>query len=152
MKKTKKPQKKSAKTTLTVLGLLGAISYWGTAARMLLVSTIVVFAYLLNITHLDSPSTRTIDSETMFMIFGLATLVIVDLGYVITARTLVLNKQIDRWVIMMTDLLLAGFFIAPSLVMLTVDANYLRVVAFVLALLVVSLRILLGLLFAKPRK
>ena len=69
----------------------------------------------------------------------------------VAARALPINKNVDRLVLIFGDLLLAGFLIAPSLIIMTVQANQLRLVAFVAALLIVSLRILLGLLYGKRR-
>ncbi len=150
MKKDSK-KKSSQKKRLTVLGLLSSISYWGTTARVLLASVMIWFAYVLNLSHVGTADARTFDSETIYLIFGLTTLVIADLGYMVAARALPINKNVDRLVLIFGDLLLAGFLIAPSLIIMTVQANQLRLVAFVAALLIVSLRILLGLLYGKRR-
>ncbi len=142
-------EKKPKTTKLTAHGLLGALSYWGTSARFLLVSVLIVFAFLLNLS--GDAAVSYIDTEIILLIYGLATLLILDLGYVTTARALPLNKVADRWVVMLSDLALAAFFVAPSLVMMSTDANKLRVVSLIGALLVVSIRILFGLLFAKRK-
>lgn len=143
----KKPKKDS--TRLTAHGLLGAISYWGTSARFLLVGLLIAFAFVLNLSG-DS-STSYIDTEIIFLIYGLSTLLILDLGYVTAARALPLSKIADRWTVMLSDLALAAFFVVPSLVQITADANKLRVISLLGALLVVSVRILIGLLFAKRK-
>lgn len=143
----KKPKKTAPK--LTAHGLLGSLSYWGTFARFLLTSILVVFAFLLNLS--GDTSASYIDGEVYFLIYGLATLLILDLGYVTAARALTLSKVVDRWVVMMSDLLVAALFVAPSLVIMTADANKLRIISLLAALLVVSIRILIGLLFAKRK-
>lgn len=136
-------------TKLTVHGLLGSISYWGTTARFVFVSILIGFAFILNLS--GSSVSQYIDTEIIFLILGLGSLLMLDLGYVVAARALPLKKMIDRWVIMMSDLLLAAFFVIPSIVIISVDGNKLRIVGFVSALLVIALRALVGLLFAKRR-
>lgn len=144
-------EKKQNKTTtkLTAHGLLGSVSYWGTAARFLLVSVIIVFAFFMNLSG-DS-STNYVDTEILFLVFGLATLVLLDGGYVTAARALPLSPVIDRWVVMMSDLALAAFFVVPSLIIMGSSGNKIRVISFIGALLVMSIRMLVGLLFAKRK-
>lgn len=147
----KKNVKTSEKSSLTVHGLLGSLSYWGTMARMVLVSVFVVFAYILNIS-MGSPDWRYIDGETLFMIYGLATLVVLDAGYVMAARSLVLDKVFDRWFVLLADLFIAGFFVVPSLMPLGAYSNRVRIMSLIVVLLVLSVRILIGLLYAKRKK
>lgn len=137
------------KTRLTAHGLLGALSYWGTAARFLFVGLFIGFAFVVNLS--GSGDTAYIDQEILFLIYGLATLLLLDLGYVTAARALPLHKVMDRWVVMMSDLLLAAVFVVPSLIIISADGNKIRVISLLAALLVVSLRILVGLLFAKRK-
>ena len=134
---------------LTVHGLLGSLSYWGTTARFMLVGVFIAFAFVINLARDGSASF--VETEILFLIFGLATLVMLDLGYVVAARSLPLNKVLDRWVIMMSDLALAAFFVIPSLIVISADGNVVRVVSLIIALLIVSVRILVGLLFAKRK-
>lgn len=143
----KKPKNTTPK--LTAHKLLGSISYWGTFARFLLVGILIAFAFVLNLSGDSSASY--IDTEIYFLIYGFMTLLILDIGYVTAARALPLNKVVDRWVVMMSDLLLAALFVAPSLVIMTADTNKLRIISLLAALLVVSMRILVGLLFTKRK-
>ncbi len=142
----KTSQKKKA---LTAHGLLGALSYWGTAARLVLVSTLVIFAYALNISY-DS-SWQFVDSETLFLIYGLATILVLDAGYVMAARMEPVNEVLDRWVVMLSDLVVASFFVIPSLFYVSSNSNILRVMSLFVALLILAVRILVGLLFAKRK-
>lgn len=146
-KKIQKNEEKRA--PLTAHGLLGSLSYWGTSARFMMVGVFIVFAFLLNLTG-DS-STSYVDSEIIFLIFGLATLLLLDLGYVTAARALPLHKVFDRWAVMLSDLVLAAFFVVPSLIQITADGNKLRAISFLLALFILAIRVLVGLLFAKRK-
>ena len=144
-----KPKKHTEK--LTAHGLLGALSYWGTTARFLLVGVLITFAFAVNLARDAATAYTYIDTEVILLIYGLGTLLMLDLGYVTAARALPLNKVVDRWVVMLCDLALAAFFVVPSLVEISADANNLRIISLIGALLVVSMRILLWLLFAKRK-
>ncbi len=146
----KKSTNAEAPIKLTAHGLLGSISYWGTAARLLLVNILVVTAFVINISAYSTWEFMT--TETFFLIYGLATLLLLDLGYVIVARSLKLGHVFDRWVVMMSDLVIAGFFVAPSFLSSSADGNKLRVMSLIVVLLVLAVRILLGLLFAKRKR
>lgn len=139
----------SKKQKLTAHGLLGSLSYWGSAARFLLVGILIVFAFLINLSG-DS-SAQYVDTEIMFLIFGLGTLLLLDLGYVTAARALPLNRQGDRWMVMLSDLGIGAFFILPSLIQLNVDGNKLRAISLLAVLFLLTLRSLVGLLFAKRK-
>jgi hypothetical protein len=147
----KKTQKTTPKKPLTAHGLLGALSYWGTAARMVLVGMFVILAYVINIS-VGSGDWRYVDGETIVMIYGLATLVILDAGYVTIARSLTLDNRIDRWLIMLAGLGVASFFVVPSFVEMGEYSTRMRLVSLIVVLLILSIRILLGLLYSKRKK
>lgn len=141
---TKKPK-------FTMLGLLGALSYWGTTARLLLVGGLIVFAYLVNVS-IAGTSWQLVDQETMFMVYGLSTIVILDTGYVMTARALTLDRRIDRVTILSLDFLVASLFVLPSVISVGVYGERMRLLSLFVVLLIISVRILLGLLLTKKRK
>lgn len=143
-KKTKNTSVKPAR--LTAHGLLGSLSYWGSAARLLLTGILVGFAFLLNIS--GGLEASRFDLEIIFLLYGVGVLFVLDVGYVMTARALPLNKVFDRWVVMMSDLLVASFFVIPSLVVTSMHAARMRVLCLVAVLLLLSLRILLGLVLS----
>lgn len=147
----KKPatKKTEAKKPLTMHRLLGALSYWGTAARMVLMAVLLGCAYLLNISV--QTTWQAVDIETMLLIYGLGTIIVLDAGYVMAARALKLNAVFDRWVVMVSDLLIAAFFVVPSLFLVDVHATKLRILSLIFALLIVSIRILLGFVLAKRK-
>ena len=145
----KKKAKSTQRKKLTAHGLLGSISYWGTTTRVFLASMLVAFAFVVNLSA--AVSAQYVDAEIMFFIYGVSTLLILDLGYVVAARALPLNPVVDRWVVTLSDLGIAGFFVAPSIVMMNANGNYVRLVALIGALLIVAVRILVGLLFAKRK-
>lgn len=142
-------QSLASKPRLTAHGLLGSLSYWGTAARMVLVVVLLGIAYGLNISV--QTDWQAVDAETVLLIYGLGTIVMLDAGYVMAARSLKLHPVVDRWVVTMSDLLIAAVFVAPSFFYVGIYGTQLRLLSFIVALLVVSIRILVGLLFAKRK-
>lgn len=142
-------KKVESKPRLTAHELLGSISYWGTAARLVLVGVLLAVIYFVNISVVTT--WQAVDLETMLFIYGLGTIVVLDAGYVMTAKALKLNKTVDRWVLTLSDLVIAGFFIAPSIISVGSYTTQLRVIMLVVALFIVSIRILVGLLFARKK-
>jgi hypothetical protein len=149
VKNIAKTQQTKETTQLTAHGLLGSLSYWGTTARVLLVSVLLVVAYSLNISV--QTDWQSIDVETALLIYGLGTIVLLDAGYVIAARSLKLHAVVDRWVVLLSDILIATVFVTPSFFYSGVFSTRLRVLSVIVALLIVSIRILVGLLFAKRK-
>ena len=146
---TKKSTKPS-KNTLTLHGLLGALSYWGTASRFMLVSMLVFVSFLVNIAFIDNSSAAHVVSEVQVLVYALVILIMTDLLYVFVARSLPLNPRLDRWVVILADIVIATCFIAPSFVSaVAVHSTGLRVLSPVVALLIVGMRILIGLLYGK---
>lgn len=146
---TKKTTKKSP-LPLTAHGLLGSLSYWGSTARLILVTVFVVFAYALNVS--GAAGWQEVDAETMTAVYAFATLFVLDVGYVIAARALPMHPRFDRWFVILSDLVVAGFFVTPSLVSVGTYGERLKLVSFVVVLLVVAVRILLGLLMSKRKR
>lgn len=147
----KNKKKTATKQPLTAHGLLGSLSYWGTAARMVLVGLFVVFAYLVNVS-VGTGGSQYVDGETMIMIYGLTTLIILDAGYVMVARSLTLNSRVDRWLLLLADLAVASFFVIPSFVDLGNYSTRMRLVSLIVVLLILAVRSLLGLLYTKRKQ
>lgn len=143
----KSSQKRSSK--VKVHELLGSLSYWGTTARFLFVSVFIAAAFVLNLS--GDNLAQYVDKEIMFFILGLATLLMLDLGYVVSARALPINPMADRWAVMISDMLLAALFIIPSLFQITADGDKVRIAGVLIALLIITGRALVGLLFSKRK-
>ncbi|NCU30287.1 hypothetical protein EOM57_00625 [Candidatus Saccharibacteria bacterium] len=140
----------SKKESPTLHGLLGSISYWGTATRFLLVSMLVFIAFVLNISLIDVSSPYYVIGEAQVLIYALGILILTDLLYVMVARSKPLDQKLDRWVVILADIVIASCFIVPSFVSVAaVHATGLRVLSPIVALLVVGIRVLLGLLYSK---
>lgn len=148
MNKKKSTTKRSE--SITLHGLLGAVSYWGTATRFMLVSILVFVAFLANVAFVDVSSANYIIGEVQILIYALIILVTTDLLYVLVARSLPLEPKFDRWALIAADVVIASCFIAPSfLTIASAHSTGLRVMSPIVALLVVGMRILVGLLYSK---
>ncbi len=149
MAAVKSSKKNNPKTGLSAWGLVGALSYWGTAARMVVLLVLLGSAYFLNIAV--QTDWRAVDVETLVLIYGMSTLFVLDAGYIIAARALSLKPRLDRWVVITSDILLASFFVVPSFFIVGIPSDKLRPLSLFVALLIVSIRLLMGLLFTKRK-
>lgn len=145
-------KKKTKNSSLTLHGLLGALSYWGTATRLFLAAfvSLVVFAIALSETN-GSPSAFT--AEAIIMIYAVGSLFLLDMGYVMAARALPLRRTLDVMSLVVADLTILFFYAVPKV---TVGAAgpLVNPVSIVLlfAVLVLALRLLSGFLFSTKRK
>lgn len=150
MAKTTK-KSKTSKNQLTLHGLVGSLSYWGSAARLMLVGMLVLIAFALNVTVISSSDF--VNQEVLVLLYSLGILFVMDSAYVMIARSAPLNDRADRWVIMLADLLIASFFVIPSFFYVgDVYSTTLRIISPVIMLMILSVRVLLGLLFSKRGK
>lgn len=144
----KKSQRKT-KQPLTLHGLLGALSFWGTATRTFLFAFLAVALYLVALTETDAGSGA--DTETMLFIYVMACFVLVDFGYVLIARAYQLQKALDILAIAVADTLLGLLYIVPKAVVdsdITLRVDPLTYVIFI-PIIVLALRMLGGILFGK---
>ena len=138
-----KPQPK-----LTLHELIGALSYWGTAARVMLGSVVMGVAYLMNVTFDRTPAF--FETETMLLIFGLGALFVFDFCYVMVARAKNIRRPTtDRITVMLVDMLITILYLIPSLAVVTTGAALgFRYALAGIVLLGLSIRILIGFLYS----
>lgn len=144
---TKKSTQK--KQTLTLHSLLGALSFWGTAARIFLFGILAAAIFIVALSEAASESR--IDSEILILIYVLGSFLLLDFGYVMIARTYTLQRGLDLLALFVADILLALLYIAPKLVVssaVTVKTDPLIYIIFI-PLVVLGLRTLLGMLFGR---
>jgi hypothetical protein len=144
---TKKSSKE--KPTLTLHVLLGALSFWGTAARTLLFTFLATAVFLVALTEVTVANA--VDNEILILIYVLGSFLLLDFGYVMVARAYRMQGVLDMLVLIGAELILALLYIAPKLVVspeTVVRVNPLLFVVFI-PIIVLSLRMLLGMLFGK---
>lgn len=144
-------KKKSSKKTqpLTLHGLIGALSFWGTAVRTMLFAFLAAAVFLVALT--EASSDAAVDREIILLIYVLGSFLLLDFGYVVVARAYTLQRALDLLVLFLADILLALLYIAPKLVVtadITVRTNPLIFVIFI-PIIVLSGRMLVGMLFGR---
>lgn len=147
----KKSQKKYS-TPLTLHGLLGALSFWGTATRTFLFSFLGLVIMLVALS--EAQNTTQADTEFMLFIYAIGSFLVLDFGYVLVARTYQLNKALDVLVVWVSDILLSLIYIVPNIVVekrINSDLEPLTFLIFV-PIVVLSGRMLMGLLFGRRTK
>jgi hypothetical protein len=144
-------KKSSKKSSLTLHGLLGALSFWGTASRALLFSVIAMVGFSFALS--ETPNTQAGDNQILLLIAALACFIVLDFGYVLIARVYLLQGRLDSLVLLVADLLLASLYVIPRIVVdssITLPADPLMY-AFFMPIIVLSGRMLLGMLFSGRR-
>lgn len=145
-------KKKTKNSPLTLHGLLGALSYWGTATRFFLATfvSLVVFWIALSETN-GTPAAFSV--EAIVLIYALGSLFLLDVGYVIAARALPLRRTLDVMSLVVADLTILCFYAMPKVTVAATTplANPVSVVL-IFAVLVLALRLLSGFLFSTKRK
>lgn len=140
---------RKTKPTLTLHGLLGALSFWGTATRAFLFAFLAVAVYLVALTEADTVAGA--DTETMKFIYVMASFVLLDFGYVLISRAYTLPRVLDVLALYVADVLLGLIYIVPKVVVdsgVTLKTDPLLYVIFI-PIVVLSLRMLLGILFGR---
>ena len=143
--------KKSTKNTqpLTLHGLIGALSFWGTAVRTLLFAFLAAAVFVVALS--EATTDAAVDREILLLIYVLGSFLLLDFGYVLVARAYALQRALDLLVLFLADILLAVLYIAPKLVVttdITVRTNPLIFVIFI-PIIVLSGRMLVGMLFGR---
>lgn len=126
--------------------LLGALSYYGTAVRILLIGFVLFLANILTV--VDSTSSIAWATYGAQFIYIMSSLLLLDAGYVTIARVLpIATETIDRacFLVLLAALgfmvVLPYFAAVPSSVMVSIKW------VFLVTLFVLALRLVLGLFF-----
>lgn len=139
-KTTKQPR-------LSLHQLLGAISFWGSATRLLLVTFLVAVIFVLRITNLDT----TLTWESQVIIYVLGSFALLDIGYVMLARAFPLKKSADITALALIEIFMAATYILPH-VMSVSSLAWISNWLILIALLALAMRGLLGMLFTTKKR
>lgn len=132
---------------LTLHQLLGALSFWGSATRLLLMAFLVLVIFALRVTNLDT----TLTWESQVVIYVLGSFALLDIGYVMLARAFPLKKKFDVFCLTTLEVLMAATYILPHIIVvggLGWFSNWLLLIA----LLALGVRGLLGILFTTKKR
>lgn len=135
------------KSTLTLHGLLGALSFWGTATRTFLFSFLAIAVLLVALTETNGASGA--DTQVMTFIYVIGCFVLLDFGYVLISRVYLLQKTLDVLALIAADIMVGLLYIVPKVVVdggVAVKTDPL-VYALFIPLVVLAMRALMGMLF-----
>lgn len=139
------------KAPLTLHSLLVALSYWGTSVRLFLVAFVSLAVFVIALSETDG-STGAVTGEIITLIYVLGSILLLDLGYVIIARGLPLQRVLDVMSLVVVDLGLLAIYAGPKLVVTTAVTLVNPVgIVMLIAILVLALRLLMGFLFSTKR-
>ena len=139
--------KKTQKQSLTLHGLLVALSFWGTAVRALLFSFLAAAVFIVALT--ETASASGIDNEVMTLIYVMGSFLLLDFGYVMIARAYPLQRGLDVLALLVADIILTLLYVAPKLVVssdVSLSVDPLIYVIFI-PIVALGMRMLLGILF-----
>lgn len=138
--------KNTAPPHLQLHTLLGALSYYGTAVRILLIGFVLLLANFLTVVDSDSSTAWTTYGAQFIYIMG--SLLLLDAGYVTIARALPIAKETIDKVCFLVLLAALGFMVVlpyfaavPNSVMVSIKW------VFLVTLFVLALRLVLGFFF-----
>lgn len=145
-------KKKTKTSSLTLHALLGALSYWGTATRFLLIAFVSVVVFLIALSETNGTASA-VSGEAIVLIYALSSMLLLDTGYVMAARVLPLRRVLDTLSLVVADLTILLFYTIPKVTVAT-SSSLVNPVSIVLlfAVLVLALRLLSGFLFSTKRK
>ena len=138
-KTTKQPR-------LTLHQLLVAISFWGSTTRLLLIAFVVGVIFALKMYYL----TTTPEWELKVVIYILGSFALLDVAYVIVARTLPLKRRLDQLALLTTEAILGLAYVLPNMIYAP-SLSKLASWSVLIVLLVLGVRTLLGLLFTSKK-
>lgn len=139
----------ASKTPLTQLSLhtlLVALSYWGTAVRVMLFGFVLFVATALAIMNGGSMADHSV--RFIYLMFILLCL---DAGYVTVARALPVSEIFDRAVLLMAFLVMALVAILPYFVVMSNPSSSTSRWLLLPVLLLLAIRLVVGMVY-NPKK
>lgn len=139
-KKTKQPR-------LTLHGLFGAVSYWGTTVRTLLLAFLAGAIFVARVINIPDSYAH----ELQVFVYIVGTFFLLDTGYVMIARSMPLRKITDATILLLADLLIGASYVISSFTDMPV-LNWISTWAIIIVVFVLAIRALIGLLIANPKR
>lgn len=142
---------KTTQPHLLLHNLIGALSYWGTTTRILLIGFVMGVAVLVHV--VDSGTLPTTESYTLTYLYVMACLLLLDAGYVTIARAQPFRTgMLDKLVLWITLIVLSVVAVAPYFVIVTTQLFYsLSAWLLLVVLFILALRLVIGIIIS-PEK
>jgi len=140
-------QKKNNQPRLTLHQLLIALSFWGSSVRILLVGFLALAVLLSRLLAGETD----IDVESFAFIYFVGSVALLDIGYVMLARTMKLRPKFDALVLLVIELAITAAYIIPAFAYVPVFSK-MAVWTILVVLLTLGIRTLLGLLYGRTSR
>jgi len=139
--------KKTKQPSLALHNLFGAVSYWGTTVRTLLLAFLAGAIFAARV--ISAPDSYAHELQVFVYIVG--SFFALDTGYVMIARAMPFKAATDATLLILADLLIGASYVVSSFAaapMLSSIATW----AIIIVVFVLSIRALAGLLVANPKR
>ena len=131
--------------------LLGALSYWGAATRLMLFGFVLFFASIL--AAIDTQSASELSGYIVKFIYVMSLVFLLDVGYVTIARTLSLGDGLfDRLIYLSIMVLLSLLIILPYFVVVPAYMVPSLLQLFLIVLFILAVRLVLGVTFSRSTR
>lgn len=151
----KNKQTSTVTPSITLHRLIGQLTYLGASARLLLIATLALAVYGAQILE-AALSGYAINGavlggiQSLFYVIG--TFFVLEVGYLLIAKTYKMVSGFDKLVLFGADILLAAIYFTPYLVYLSPAKAGLSQFIIVPALAVLAGRLLIGLLYGSTAR
>lgn len=139
--------KKTKQPPVSLHTLLGAISYWGTTVRTLLLAFLAGAIFAARV--ISAPDSYAHELQVFVYIVG--SFFALDTGYVMIARSMPFHRAADATLLILADLFIGASYVVSSFAVTPILSS-ISTWTILVVILVLSVRALAGLLFANPKR
>ncbi|MBC7746594.1 hypothetical protein H7Y40_01275 [Pedobacter sp.] len=149
-----KKKKHTKSVHLTLHNLIGAVSYWGAATRISVIGFIALAVFLIQVLEQQaSPTNMSLLSavliEGQMLVYVVVSFFLLDVGYVTIARKYRFAPMQDKVLLISSEFFLGLMYFLPYFAIVSDRFTHVTRFVFVAVLLVLSMRIVLGMLYGK---
>lgn len=139
--------KKTKQSSLKLHNLFGAVSYWGTSVRTLLLAFLAGAIFAARV--ISAPDTYA--SELQIFIYVVGSFFVLDTGYVMIARAQPFRQMVDATVLLLADLFIGVSYVVSSFTD-TPALSWISTWMIVIVVFILAVRALAGLLVDQPKR
>lgn len=139
--------KKTKQSSLKLHNLFGAVSYWGTTVRTLLLAFLAAAIFAARV--ITAPDTYA--TELQIFIYIIGSFFVLDTGYVMIARSLPFRPVADAALLLLADLFVGVSYVVSSFADIPALA-WISTWMIVIVVFILAVRALTGLLVDQPKR
>lgn len=138
---------KKTKQQLSLHSLFGAVSYWGTTVRTLLLAFLAGAIFAARV--ISAPDSYAHELQVFVYIVG--SFFVLDTGYVMIARSMSFGTMTDATLVILADLLIGTSYVVSSFANAPILSS-ISTWSIIIVVFILSIRALAGLLVANPKR